>query len=334
MFAALFLSHFLMWTDVPVEDKLLARRAPECAGVAKQSENIWDAAKKPAIRLHCTRLKEAYTLFGFDSFASAMDRASLADSLSRGHAGPLVVRGAALERCFLTQSACNVTDFTLAEFPKKAVESFEAAIKIDPRALDDAQVGFDYAMALQGAGRSADSKQFLTSLAQRVTGVLGVCAPAENCETLVAYYLALGAQDLGGGPSSLDDALGAFREARRVAMLVAPVDRESSIEQKRLRALAKAFDLLALDRKGALNDDQIKEAEADAKVLEQAVGAQSRWRLYFADPNELSAARAIVADRSQHKTALDLWRAYVQGAPSGAWAAHAKAHITALEKLK
>jgi hypothetical protein len=145
--------------------------------------------------------------------------------------------------------------------------------------------------------------------------------------------LVLAAQHLAAGPASLDDALSALREARRIALQVAPADRDADLEQKQLRALAKAFDLLAGHRKGALNDDQIKEAESDAKYLEQVAGPHNRWKPYLPDANELNAARAIALQRTKPKASLALWKAYVEGAPNGPWVAHAKTNISALEKL-
>jgi tetratricopeptide (TPR) repeat protein len=192
----------------------------------------------------------------------------------------------------------------------EAIAALEAAKARDARALDDPLALLAWARSLARTGRTAQAADAFRALLPRASTL----TVAER--TAAAIEAGMLAMDRGAGGT--DEAVAIFREALREAQDVA----------QGVAVLALA---LALDRHGDKD-----EARA---LLAERVGGDPRTSLASSRARELLGPSGIAESHAMAGLALettdaggarDAWEAYLQAAPSGPWAEHARQHLAAL----
>ena len=301
---------------VTVSTPQIAQKAPECAPLFKTTvgsgassvTNIWEAAKLPALSSDCSSLQLGVDAFRDQKYAAALDYAQKAELDTPGQAGPWVVRGEAYARWGRSQDAAA---------------AFEKARAIQPRSLDDAETLDDYGSVLVRLGQADDARRIYRALLPRVSGAQGLCGLRATCDAAGLAYLTAGALSLELGTPALDEAIAILREARGKS----DVDRDV----RRVASLALA---LALDRRGDA-DQAIDLAGEIAKTRGIPTEINGEITVRLIAPEEAIAMRAIGLEQSDTVAALEAWKAYLAaGGDKRVWAAHAKAHVAALEKPK
>jgi hypothetical protein len=134
-------------------------------------------------------------------------------------------------------------------------------------------------------------------------------------------FVAAGLLAMTIGPEGVPEAVAILREARGKA--------EPKSELHRVASLAL---VLALDRNGDAEQARtIAEELVKAASVPSEVSAELQARI--AARHEVLALRAIGYEVEGPAVAIATWKAFLeQGGDKGPWAAHAKAHLAALEK--
>jgi hypothetical protein len=156
------------------------------------------------------------------------------------------------------------------------------------------------------ADRAADAYRALLPRASALSGADRAAAAAEG-----------GIVELSLGPSWLDTATAALREALRGA----PEDTEAVV----VLALA-----LALDRSGAGDEARAVLADRARAEPRAALGAARAQEILAVAPAESPAILAMGLEAADPAGARAAWDAYLGGAPAGPWAAHARGHAAKL----
>jgi tetratricopeptide (TPR) repeat protein len=267
-------------------------RPPECAALdTGKASNVWERAKAPELQRYCDLLASGAAKLA-SSTAMARSVATIADDADKlvaGKAAPLVLKGRALGQ--LGDHA-------------GAYAALVEAKKRDERALDDPHALFVWARALSRTGHAADALEAYRTLLPR--------ASALTLAMRSAAAIDAGMIAMANGPKGLDDATAILREATR----------EAQDTSRTVAALALA---LALDRAGdhdaarGVLDDQV---HGDPKPLLDA--ASSKELLGPAGVGEASALEALGVESWDPETARADWKAYLEKAPKGVWAEHAR----------
>jgi tetratricopeptide (TPR) repeat protein len=226
--------------------------------------------------------------------SAALDLARQADAIFAGQAAPLVLEGRAL--------------VVLGRLDD-AVRALELARSRDSSALDEPRALFAWARVLAHTGRAAESAEAFRSLLPR----LSVLSLAERS----AAEVEAGIVAMSRGAAGLDEAASALREGMR----------EARDETQSVAVLALA---LALDRRGDVDEARALLAERPhgdpRNVVESARGRE----LLAVAPAEGDAMVALSLEASDASGARDSWQRYIDSAPLGIWAEHARAHRVAV----
>ena len=270
-------------------------RPAECGEPGGRATNAWERAKSPELRRYCDLVASASSkLAGTSAMAqAALDAAHEADTVLPGRAAPLVLEGRAL-------AALGKLDASL--------EALRAGRERDPGALDDPLALRTWARVLARSGHGAEAAEAYRALLPRSSALSAAERAAASIEAgLVA---------MARGPAGLDEAAAALREGLREAQDEAPIG---------VLALA-----LALDRRGDADEAhalQAEHAHGDPRVVLEGLRAKD---VLAVAPGEASALVAIGLEGTDPAAARDAWQKYVDQAPNGPWAAHARAHVAAL----
>lgn len=277
-----------------------SNRPPECGDPGGRMANVWERAKSPELRRYCDLVASASSkLAGVAAMAQgALDTAREAESILPGHAAPRVLEGRA-------QAA-------LGKFGE-ALKAFGDGKARDARALDDPPALLAWARALARTGQRDAAAEAYRALLPRSAAL----STAER----VSAEIEAGLVAMAGGAGGLDEAAAALHEAVREA-------------QDEARAVAVLALALVLDRRG---DAQ----EARALLTERAHGdprdavASSRAKTLLAvAPAETHALAGLALESSDAAGSRDEWQQAFDSAPSGVWAAHARAHLAALGRKR
>jgi tetratricopeptide (TPR) repeat protein len=269
-------------------------RPPECAAAVGHATNVWERAKSPELGRYCDLVASASSkLAGSAATAqAALDAAHEADAVLPGHAAPLALQGRAL-------AALGKID--------DAHTALRDAAARDARALDDPPALLAWARVLARTGHADAAAKAYRALLPRAAGL------GSNDRAAAATEAGLVAMSL--GPSGLDDAAAAFREAMHGA--------QDEIEPVAALGLA-----LALDRRGdsgearALLSDRVR---GDPRAFLATPRARE---LVAVAPGEGEALLALGLEASDPSGAREEWEKYA--AEASPWAAHARAHQAAL----
>lgn len=271
-------------------------RPAECGEPGGHAANVWERAKSPELRRYCNLVGSASSkLAGTAAMAQvALESARAAEAVLPGHAAPLVLEGRAL--------------VALGKL-EEALKALEGSKHREATAIDDPLALLAYGRALARTGRAQEAAEAYRALLPRASALSATeRASAEVEAGLVA---------MSRGPTGLDEAAASLREAVR----------EAQDETQMVAVLALA---VALDRRGDLD-------EAHALLGERLRGnprttlASTRSRDVLAvAPKESDALAAFALEATDPAGARDAWQAYLDAAPRGPWAAHARAHVGAL----
>ncbi len=264
--------------------------APECGSGGREGTNVWERAKHPELRRYCDLLASgAAKLAANASMArEVVGIANEAERTNPGRAAPLVLRGRA--------------QMKLLQY-EESYQSFIEAKKRDANAVEDPVALLAFARAASRSGHEQDARDAFRALLPR--------ASALTASDRGLVYLEAGLLAMAKGPTGLDDAIVALRQARREAQDYAAT----------LTTLALA---LALDRSG--NRDEAKaildeRARADARTIvndgraKEALGPMAI---------EVDAMVAIGLEPTDAPRAKEAWARYAAAAGNGAWVEHAK----------
>jgi tetratricopeptide (TPR) repeat protein len=257
---------------------------------------VWERAKSPELRRYCDLVASASSkLAGTAAMARiALDSAREAEAVLPGHAAPLVLEGRALAALGKLEDA------------RAALEKGKAR---DGRALDDPLALLAYGRVLARTKRLEDAAEAYRALLPRASALSAAeRAAAEVEDGLVAMTR---------GAAGLDEAAAALREASREA-------------QDETQAVAVLALVLALDRRGDVDEARALIAErvhGDPRTPLTATRAQD---VLAVAPLEVDPLAALALEASDPAGARDAWQRYVDAAPAGVWAAHARAHLAQL----
>jgi tetratricopeptide (TPR) repeat protein len=271
-------------------------RPPECGDLSGYNTNVWERAKSPALRRYCDLVASASSkLAGIGATAqAALAAAREADTILPGHAAPRVLEGRAL-------AASGKLDGALA--------ALADARSRDPRALDDPPALLAWARALARTGRREAAAESYRALLPRATALPAAERVAAEIE---AAFVAMNR-----GAGGLDEAAASLREALR----------EAQDEALAVAVLALG---LTLDRSGNGEESRAFLAERTRGDPRDVLASSRAKELLAVAPTEMHALAAIALEPSDPTGARDEWQGALDAAPSGAWAAHARAHLKAL----
>jgi tetratricopeptide (TPR) repeat protein len=225
---------------------------------------------------------------------AALEDAREADAILPGRAAPPALEGRALA--------------ALGRF-KEALAALEKARARDAGVLDDPQALLAWARVLAHTGHSQDSAAAYRTLLPRVSALSSAERFAATTEAgLVA---------LACGPTTLDEAVSAFRESLRA-------------NQADAEAVAVLGLALALDRRGEGEEARALLSDHRRNDPRTALSARRVRELLAAAPSEALALTALGAEATDPTAARESWESYLASSPAGPWAAHARAHLAAL----
>ncbi|MFO0677708.1 MAG: hypothetical protein U0169_14325 [Polyangiaceae bacterium] len=266
-------------------------RPPEC-GAGSGSPNVWERAKSPVVKGYCDRLARGAAKLAADASLGERVLALVdeAEAESPGHAATSVLRGRALE------SLGRHAD---------AVRALTDARTKDPRSTDDAPALLAFARSLAAVGKAKEARDEYRALLPRASSL-----PASE---RAAACLEAGMLAMDAGPSGLDEAEAAFRQALRVGW--------TGIDTVATYALA-----LVLDRAGRRDEiPALLETRKDVDPRRALADANAATALGPLVAREFEALVAVASrDRAASSRA---WKAYAaDGGARSPWAAHAKEH--------
>jgi tetratricopeptide (TPR) repeat protein len=267
-------------------------RPRECGDPAGRGANVWERAKSPELRRYCDLIASASSkLAGIGVMAqAAFDAAHDAEQVLPGHAAPRVLQGRALT--------------ALGRYGEALTALSEGKAR-DPRALDDPPALLAWARSLARTGRTADAAEAYRALLPRATALSMADRVSSEIE---AAFVAM-ARGAGG----LDEAAASLREALR----------EAQDEAQAVAVLALA---LALDRRGNPDEARALLGERSHGDPRDTVASSRAKELLAVVPAEAHALAALALEPIDAAGARDEWQRALDEAPSGEWAAHARAH--------
>jgi tetratricopeptide (TPR) repeat protein len=271
-------------------------RPPECADTAGRAINVWERAKSPELRRYCDLVaSSASKLAGITAMAqAALDAAREAEGVAPGHAAPRVLEGRAL---------------VVLGKHREAFAALSEGRARDPRALDDPPALLAWARALARTGRKDEAAEAYRGLLPRSSALsAGERVSAEVEAAFVA---------MARGPTGLDEAVAALREAVR----------EARDEAHAVAVLALA---LALDRRADAEEAHALVVGRTRGDPRDTVGSTRAKELIAVVPEEAHPLAALALEPTDSAGARDEWQHAIDAAPSGVWAAHARAHLSAL----
>jgi len=273
-------------------------RPPECADAGGRATNAWERAKSPELRRYCDLVASASSkLAGTAAMAkAALDTAREADRVLPGHAAPRVLEGRAL-------AALGKLDEALA-----ALSEGEAR---DPRALDDPLALVAWARVLARTAHVDRATEAYRALLPRASSL----SIADRASAAVEAGLVA----LARGPAGLDDATSTLREGVRQA-------------QDDVQAVAVLALCLALDRRGDAAEARVLLVDRAHGDPRTALSTPRAKDLLAVAPGEEPALAALALETSDPTGARDAWEQYLEAAPAGPWAAHARAHLGGLAR--
>jgi tetratricopeptide (TPR) repeat protein len=275
-------------------------RPPECGDPGGLATNVWERAKSPELRRYCDLVASAASkLVGIGATTpGALEAAREADRILPGHAAPRVLEGRALA--------------ALGKYGE-ALEALGEGRSRDPRALDDPSALLAWARALARMGRHDAAAEAYRALLPRSTAL----ATLER----VSAEIEAGLVAMVRGPEGLDEAAAALREAVREA-------------QDEARVIAVLTLALVLDRRGDAEQARTVLSELRRGDPREALTSPRGKELLTAVPAETHALAALGLESSDPAGSRDEWQQAIAAAPSGAWAAHARAHLAALGRKR
>jgi tetratricopeptide (TPR) repeat protein len=275
-------------------------RPPECGDPAGKAANVWERAKSPDLRRYCDLVASAASkLAGIGATTQGgLEAAREAERILPGHAAPRVLEGRALA--------------ALGQYGE-ALAALGDGKSRDPRALDDPPALLAWARALARLGRYDAAAEAYRALLPRSTAL----STAER----VAAEIEAGLVAMVHGPAGLDEAAAALREAVREA-------------QDDARSMAVLTLALVLDRRGDTAQARAVLSERSRGDPRDALASSRAKELLSAVPAEAHALAALGLESSDAAGARDEWQQALDAAPSGAWAGHARAHLTALGRKR
>ena len=262
-------------------------RPPECmaAGRAGRSRgaSIWRAAQVPNLARYCRQMGRAQARIESDA-AGAQAAAQAADELIAGRAAPKVV----LARVALQKG--QVAD---------ALALFDAALKLDPRSVEQPLAMHDLARARQRSGQLSEALDTYRVLVPRASLLPDRMRRARVLLEAAHVAMAVAASDVEGRSRHLEEALAFLREAARDPHQPLRLDVALSL-------------VLALDRAG-------RQTQADATLAEQdgvAGWAQRPQADYLVSADEMLLLRGLALEASQAALAQQYYQEYL-ASPSG-----------------
>lgn len=271
-------------------------RPPECSDTPGHSLSVWERAKSPELRRYCDLVANATSkLVGTSDMAqSALDDAHEADGTLPGHAAPRALEGRAL-------AALGHLDEALA--------ALKEAKARDPGVFDDPPTLLAWARILARTGHAVDSASAYRTLLPRASALSSADRFAATTEAgLVA---------LACGPSTVDEAVAAFRESLR----------GSQTDAEAVAVLGLA---LALDRRGEADEARALLSNRRRGDPRSTLAGKRARELLSAATVEAHALTALGLESIDPAAARESWETYLSSVPGGPWAAHARAHLAAL----
>jgi tetratricopeptide (TPR) repeat protein len=271
-------------------------RPPECGDPGGRGANVWERAKSPELRRYCDLVASASSkLAGTAAMAeAARDSAREADQVLPGHAAPRVLEGRAL-------AALGKLD--------EALKALTDARSRDATAFDDPLAMLAWARVLARTGHADAAAEAYRALLPRSSAI----SAAERASAAVEAGLVAMAR----GPAGLDEAVAALREGLREA-------------QDETQAVAVGALAVALDRRGDTDESRALLTERGHGDPRTALASVHAKELLAVAPAEANALAALALESSDVAGARDAWERYLAAVPSGAWTAHARAHLAAL----
>ncbi len=268
-------------------------RPRECGDASGHTLNVWERAKSPELRRYCDLIASAASkLAGVAPMVEqALSAAREAGGLLPGYAAPHVLEGRAL--------------VALGKYDE-AYAAMRAGMSIEPHALDDPQALLAWARTLSRTGKvgsAADAYRGLLPRSNVFTS--GERVSAEIEASIVA---------MSRGAEGIDEAVAALRDAHR----------EARDEARGVVVLVLA---LALDRRGDAEQARAVLAERSTGDPRELLESKHAKELLAAVPQETYALAAIALEPTDEAGARDQWQQLIDAAPSGVWAAHARAHL-------
>lgn len=270
-------------------------RPPECGDPPGQAVNVWERAKSPELRRYCDLVANASSkLVGTAIMAqSALDDAREANGILPGRAAPRALEGRAL-------AALGHLD--------EALVALQDARARDPGVFDDPQALFAWARVLARTGHPRESAAAYRTLLPRASAL-------SSADRFVATTEA-GLVALACGPSTLDEAVAAFRESLRTS--------QTDAEAVAVFGLA-----LALDRRGEGDEARALLSNRGHGDPRSTLSGRRARELLAAAPAEVTALTALGLEAVDAPAAHQAWESYLSSAPAGPWAAHARLHLAA-----
>jgi tetratricopeptide (TPR) repeat protein len=271
-------------------------RPRECGDPAERGGNVWERAKSPELRRYCDLVASSSSkLAGVAAMAqAALDAAKEADQVLPGHAAPRVLEGRALA--------------ALGKYGEALAALTEGRSR-DPRALDDPPALLAWARALARTGRTEAAGDAYRALLPRASAL----STADRVRSEIEAALV----GMARGVAGLDEAASALREAVR----------EGQDEAQAVAVLALA---LALDRRGDPDEAFALLGERARGDPRDTIASPRAKELLAVVPAETHALAALALEPTDAPGARDQWQRALDEAPSGVWAAHARAHMASL----
>jgi tetratricopeptide (TPR) repeat protein len=275
-------------------------RPAECGDPGGRAANVWERAKSPELRRYCDLVASASSkLAGIAAMAQgALDSAREADRVLPGRAAPLVLEGRALA--------------VLGKYGEALAALVEGRSR-DPRALDDPPALLAWARALGRTGRREEAAEAYRALLPRSTAL--------STADRVSAEIEAGLVAMARGPSGLDEAAAALREAVR----------EAQDESRVIAVLALA---LALDRRGDTEEAHALLGERFHGDPRDALATPRAKDLLALVPADAHALAALALESTDAVGARDAWEQAIEGAPQGPWAGYARAHWGTLNRKR
>jgi len=271
-------------------------RPPECSDAPGRAASVWERAKSPELRHYCDLVANASSkLVGTSTMAqSALDDARQAEGVLPGRAAPRALEGRAL-------AALGRLDQALA--------ALQDAKGRDAGVLDDPQTLLAWARVLARTGHTQESVSAYRTLLPRASAL-------SSADRFVATTEA-GLVAMACGPSTVDEAVAAFRESLRAS--------QTDAETVAVLGLA-----LALDRRGEADEARALLSNRRRGDPRSVLSGRRARELLSAAPFETQALIALGLETIDPSAARESWESYLSSAPAGPWAAHVRAHLAAL----
>ena len=281
-----------------------SNRPAECARLSPRSgarkSSVWRLARMPTLAAYCDKIGRADALLGSDPKA-ALEAAQSADTLLPERPSASV----AMARAKLA-----------AEDAKGALESFDRALALDKRALDEPKAMNDYARALVLSGKAADAASIYRQLVPRAELLPETARPLvylQAAHALLAHAASGASTDRktsSQANADFADASAYLAEARSK-----PTSRFSGDV---LLSVSLVFERAGEPEKAAAALNEAGRAHA---------AVSDAGKAYLAAPTDALALDALAAEASASPRARDAWQKYLDSGAPAPWVAAARAHL-------